>query len=222
MSVDDLPVEQYDSLHDLCVQLSAGETVKRPVWNGSFNPLPILLQYYGPYAQTTLFRGRWNLFRPLVSRTLFCGFPSSTYPSYVRRMNGQGPVQAPSAFQRPRSARAKLAVNCVAGTLVRPVNDLFSFCKESGSAFERINYPLNEAACTERSVLDILTDLVNTATGRGSGYGRSWRQWGIRGCLIASANSAKDESGSTFTAAGIKSGWFAQSQEIESCCAFTR
>jgi hypothetical protein len=31
MSVDDLPVEQYGSLHDLCVQLSSRETVKHPV-----------------------------------------------------------------------------------------------------------------------------------------------------------------------------------------------
>jgi hypothetical protein len=48
---------------------------------------------------------------------------------------------------------------------VGTVNDLFSFYKESENAFERINFPLNEASCSGRSVLEILIDLVNTAIG---------------------------------------------------------
>ncbi|KAL4744322.1 hypothetical protein BDW72DRAFT_188806 [Aspergillus terricola var. indicus] len=171
MSVDDVPVEQYDSLHDLCIQLSAGDTVKHPVWNGFFNSLPVLLQHYGPYAQTTLFRGALEFIQATcLERTLFRGFPGSTYPGYVRRMSGQGPVQAAVCFPEgefPQEQYLPFVASLEAELeyFVGPVNDLFSFYKESGSAFERINYPLNKAACTGRSVLDILTDLVDTATG---------------------------------------------------------
>ncbi|KAL4735685.1 Trichodiene synthase-domain-containing protein [Aspergillus similis] len=170
-----LPLEvrqaKYDSPHNLCVQLSAGETVKHPVWNRFFKSLPILLQHYGPYAQTTLFHGALEFIQATcLERTLFRGFPGSAYPSYVRRMSGQGPVQAAVCFPEaefPQEQYLPFVASLEAELehFVGPVNDLFSFSKECGSAFERINYPLNEAACTGRPVLDILTNLVNTATG---------------------------------------------------------
>ncbi|KAL4999999.1 Trichodiene synthase-domain-containing protein [Aspergillus recurvatus] len=171
MSVDDMPVEEHDSLHDLCIQLSARERVKHPVWNGFFGSLPLLLKHYGPYAQTTLFRGALEFIQATcLERTLFRGYSGSTYPSYVRRMSGQGPVQAVVCFPEAEFPQEQYlpfvaSLEAELESFVGTVNDLFSFYKESGNAFERINYPLNEAACSGRSVLDILTDLVNTATG---------------------------------------------------------
>ncbi|CEN62023.1 hypothetical protein ASPCAL08665 [Aspergillus calidoustus] len=171
MSVDDMPIEQHDSLENLCIQLSTREQVKHPVWNGFFETLPLVLQHYGPYAQTTLFRGALEFIQATcLERTLFRGYSGSTYPSYIRRMSGQGPVQAALCFPEaefPQSEFLSFTASLEAELedFVGTVNDLFSFYKESENAFERINFPLNEASCSGRSVLEILIDLVNTAIG---------------------------------------------------------
>ncbi|KAL4783363.1 Trichodiene synthase-domain-containing protein [Aspergillus varians] len=169
MSVDDMAVEQHDSLQDLCIQLSAREKVQHPVWNRFFSSIPLLLQHYGPYAQTTLFRGALEFIQATcVERTLFRGYPGSTYPAYIRRMSAQGPVQAAVCFPESEFPQSKYlpiiaTLEAEVEDFVGAVNDLFSFYKESDNAFERINFPLNEAACSNRSVLEILRELSATA-----------------------------------------------------------
>ncbi|KAL4914494.1 Trichodiene synthase-domain-containing protein [Aspergillus aurantiobrunneus] len=171
MSVDDVPIEQHHSLQDLCVQLSASGRIQHPVWSAFFRSFPLLLQHYGPYAQTTLFRGALEFIQATcLERTLFRGYPGSTYPNYVRRMSGQGPVQAAVCFPErefPQSQYLPFIASLEAELeyFVGTVNDLFSFYKESDSPFERINFPLNEAACSGEPVLQVLRDLVETAMG---------------------------------------------------------
>ncbi|OJJ05174.1 hypothetical protein ASPVEDRAFT_834622 [Aspergillus versicolor CBS 583.65] len=50
MSMDNIPVEQHDSLQGLCAQLSAGDKVQHPVWGEFFKAIPLLLKDYGPYV----------------------------------------------------------------------------------------------------------------------------------------------------------------------------
>ncbi|KAL4789748.1 Trichodiene synthase-domain-containing protein [Aspergillus venezuelensis] len=171
MSVDDMAIEQYDSLQDLCIQLSTTKKVKHPVWNRFFSSFPLLLKHYGPYAQTTLFRGALEFIQATcLERTLFRGYSGSTYPGYVRRMSGQGPVQAVVCFPEAEFPQSKYlsfmaSLEAELEYFVGTVNDLFSFYKESENAFERINYPLNEAECSGRSVLGILSELADIAIG---------------------------------------------------------
>ncbi|PYI07013.1 terpenoid synthase, partial [Aspergillus sclerotiicarbonarius CBS 121057] len=99
MSVDDVPVEEHDSLHELCLRLSQRREVEHPAWRGLFAFFPTILQHYGPYAQTTIFRGAVEFIQATsVERTLFKGYPGSNYPNYIRRMSAQGPVQAAICF----------------------------------------------------------------------------------------------------------------------------
>ncbi|PHH91255.1 hypothetical protein CDD83_1172 [Cordyceps sp. RAO-2017] len=166
MSIDDVPVDE-EGLRGLCVQLSEGRQVQHPVWKGLFKFYPLLLRYYGPYTQTTIFRGALEFIQATgVERTLFKGFSNSNYPGYIRRMSAQGPVQAAICFPENEFPEAKylpaiVSLEAELEYYVGTVNDLFSFYKESNTPFERMNYPLNEAACSGKSCLDILRSLVD-------------------------------------------------------------
>ena len=166
MSIDDAPEEEYDSLHDLCVRLSKRRQIQHPVWTGLFSFFPMLLRFYGPYAQTTIFRGAVEFIQATyVERTLFKGFPGSKYPGYIRRMSAQGPVQAAicfpeSEFPQDRYLPMIVSLEAELEYYVGTVNDFFSFYKESNTLFDRTNFPLNEAYCSGQSCSDILCDLV--------------------------------------------------------------
>ncbi|KAL4881773.1 Trichodiene synthase-domain-containing protein [Aspergillus karnatakaensis] len=183
MSVDDIPIEQHDSLTNLCTQLSARDQIKHPVWNSFFASLPLLLRHYGPYAQTTLFRGALEFIQATcLERTLFRGYSGSNYPSYIRRMSGQGPVQAVVCFPEAEFPQREYlpfvaSLEAELEDFVGTVNDLFSYYKESESAFERVNFPLNQAECSGRAVRDVLVELVDVA------MGSSQRIRGILGLL---------------------------------------
>lgn len=169
MSVDDLEKEEHDSLDGLCPQLSAGSQIQHPVWRGFFSALPDFLQFYGPYAQTTLLRGALEFIQATtVERTLFRGYSGSNFPNYVRRMSAQGPVQAAVCFPEKEFPQEKYlpAIASMEAELedfVGTVNDLFSFYKESGTAVDRINYPLNVSACTGRKLVEVLYEISDTA-----------------------------------------------------------
>lgn len=169
MAMDDVTQEEENSLHRLCPQLAVSVGVSHPAWKEFFRFLPQLFKYYGPYAQPTLFRGALEFMQATcLERTLFKGYPDSKYPEYLRRMSAQGPVQAvvcfpesefPQEHYLPTLATIEAELEYFVGT----VNDLFSFYKESSSAFEQTNFPLNQAACTQRGVFDILHDILDTA-----------------------------------------------------------
>ncbi|CRL24116.1 Terpenoid synthase [Penicillium camemberti] len=169
MSVDDVPEEKHDSLHELCIQLSERRNVQHPVWNGLFSFFPTLLQFYGPYAQTTIFRGALEFIQATcVERTLFKGFPDSNYPNYIRRMSAQGPVQAAicfpeSEFPQDQYLSAIVSLEAELEYYVGTVNDVFSFYKESDTVFDRINFPLNEAICSGKPCSEILRQLVDVS-----------------------------------------------------------
>lgn len=99
MLVDDIPEEEPDSLQEMCILLSERRQIQHPVWKGLSEFFPELLRFYGPYAQTTIWRGALEFIQATcVERTLFKGFPGSNYPGYIRRMSAQGPVQAAICF----------------------------------------------------------------------------------------------------------------------------
>ncbi|KAL8903247.1 MAG: hypothetical protein Q9207_004058 [Kuettlingeria erythrocarpa] len=134
-----------------------------------FKFLPQLFQHYGPYIQTTLFRGALEFMQATcLERTLFQGYPGSKYPNYLRRMSAQGPVQAVVCFPE-RDFPQKQFLPTIASIeaemeyYVGRVNDLFSFYKESANPFEQTNYPLTQAACTQQGVLDVLHECLETA-----------------------------------------------------------
>ncbi|KAL4962962.1 uncharacterized protein BDV14DRAFT_202212 [Aspergillus stella-maris] len=144
VSVDDVP-EKHGSLHNLCAQLSAGADITHPVWNAFFTALPYLLNFYGPYAQTTLFRAPLEFIQATcLEGTFFGGHPGSKYPAYLRRMSAQGNCSSePQQF-------------------VATVSHLLSFY---GSTSERIAYPLRVSVCSRQSVLEILRELVKVSIG---------------------------------------------------------
>ncbi|KAJ5691113.1 terpene cyclase [Penicillium malachiteum] len=166
MSVDDLAFEQHDSLDGLCPQLSAQTEIKHPVWQRFLKALPDFLQFYGPYCQTTILRGALEFIQAnTVERTLFRGYEGSKFPEYVRRMSAQGPVQAAVCFPErefPQNEYLPIiaSVEAELEDWVGTVNDLFSFYKESDTAVDRINYPLNASACTARTPSEVLWDLM--------------------------------------------------------------
>ncbi|OJJ54222.1 hypothetical protein ASPSYDRAFT_50254 [Aspergillus sydowii CBS 593.65] len=169
MSMDDTPVEQHDSLQGLCAQLSTGDKVQHPVWSEFFKAIPLLLKHYGPYVQTTVFRGALEFIQATcLERTLFRGHADSSYPSYIRRMSAQGPVQTSICFPEAEFPQEKYlsliaSLEAESEDFVALVNDLFSFYKESETPFERINFPLNVAACSGRPVLEVLNEMVEKA-----------------------------------------------------------
>ncbi|KAJ5713881.1 terpene cyclase [Penicillium malachiteum] len=169
MSVDDLAFEQHDSLDGLCPQLSAQTEIKHPVWQGFFETLPAFLEFYGPYCQTTLLCGALEFIQATtVERTLFRGYAGSKFPDYVRRMSAQGPVQAAICFPEQEFPQKQYlpiiaSVEAELEDWVGTVNDLFSFYKESDTAVDRMNYPLNASACTERTPLEMLWEISDTA-----------------------------------------------------------
>ncbi|KAG6993953.1 terpenoid synthase [Physcia stellaris] len=169
MIMDDVPQETNDSLDLLCSQLAASEGVSHPAWQQFFKFLPQLFEHYGPYAQTTMFRGALEFMQATcLERTLFKGYPGSKYPHYLRRMGSQGPVQAAVCF--PKSEFPQEEYLPIIATIeseleyfVGIVNDLFSFYKESSSSYEKTNYPLNQAACTQQDVSIVLQEGLETA-----------------------------------------------------------
>ncbi|OOQ86044.1 hypothetical protein PEBR_23640 [Penicillium brasilianum] len=169
MSIDDLDHEDHDSLDGLCPQLSGQTTIQHPVWQGFFNALPDFLRFYGPYCQTTLLRGALEFIQATtVERTLFRGYPGSKFPDYVRRMSAQGPVQGAVCFPEQEFPQREYlsAIASVEAELedwVGTVNDLFSFYKESDTAVDRINYPLNVSACTGRTPAEVLWEISDIA-----------------------------------------------------------
>ena len=83
-------------------------------------------------------------------------------------MSAQGPVQAvvcfpESEFPQQQYLPIIATIEAELEDFVGTVNDLFSFYKESVSAFEQTNFPLNQSACTQRGVLDILHETLKTA-----------------------------------------------------------
>lgn len=164
MSMDGTPVEQHDSLQGLCAQLSAGDKVQQPVWSEFFKAIPLLLKHYGPYVQTTVFRGALEFIQATcLERTLFRGRADSSYPSYIRRMSAQGPVQTSICFPQEKYLSLIASLEAESEDFVALVNDLFSFYKESDTPFERINFPLSAAACSGRSVVEVLNEMVEKA-----------------------------------------------------------
>lgn len=169
MSVDDLDKEEHDSLDGLCLQLSSRAEIQHPVWRGFYSSLPNLLQFYGPYSQTTIFRGALEFIQATtVERTLFRGYSESKFPDYVRRMSSQGPVQATICFPEKDFPQEKYlsvvaSIEAELEDFVGNVNDLFSFYKESDTAVDRINYPLNASACTGRKPLEVLREISDVA-----------------------------------------------------------
>ena len=169
MIMDDVPQETNDSLNLLCSQLAASESVNHPAWQQFFKFLPQLFEHYGPYVQTTMFRGALEFMQATcLERTLFKGYPGSKYPHYLRRMGSQGPVQAAVCF--PQSEFPQEEYLPIIATIeseleyfVGIVNDLFSFYKESVSSYEQTNYPLNQAACTQQDVSIVLQEGLETA-----------------------------------------------------------
>ena len=169
MVMDNIPQEANDSLDLLCSQLATSEGVKHPASQQFFKFLPQLFAHYGPYAQTTMFRGALEFMQATcLERTLFRGYPGSKYPHYLRRMGSQGPVQAAACF--PKSEFPQEEFLPVIATIeseleyfVGIVNDLFSFYKESSSSYEKTNYPLNQAACTQQDVSVVLQEGLDTA-----------------------------------------------------------
>ena len=169
MVMDDVSQEDNDSLDRLCSQLATAETVSHPAWKEFFKFLPQLFEHYSAYSQTTLFRGALEFMQATcLERTLFKEYPESKYPDYLRRMSAQGPVQAAVCFPErefpqqqylPIIATIEAELEYFVGT----VNDLFSFYKESSTSFERINYPLNQAACTQQDVFHVLHECLDTA-----------------------------------------------------------
>ncbi|KAJ5944429.1 terpene cyclase [Penicillium verrucosum] len=169
MSVDDLDYEEHDSLDGLCPQLSAQTKIQHPVWQGFFESLPDFLKFYGPYCQTTILRGALEFIQATtVERTLFRGYAGSKFPDYVRRMSAQGPVQGAVCFPEQEFPQKEYlsAIASVEAELedwVGTVNDLFSFYKESDTAVDRINYPLNVSACTGRALTEVLWETSDIA-----------------------------------------------------------
>lgn len=169
MSIDDIAVEEHDSLDGLCVQLSTQERISHPLWKGFYASFPDLLKYYGPYGQATLFRGAMEFIQATaLERTLFRGYPSSKYPDYVRRMSAQGPVQAVICFPASDFPEEKYlpiiaSMEAELEDFVGTVNDVFSFYKESRTALDRINYPLNRWACSGRRPLQVIYDLIQVS-----------------------------------------------------------
>ena len=158
MAMDDVPQEANDTLDHLCSQLAASEGVSHPAWEQFFKFLPQLFQHYGPYIQTTLFRGALEFMQATcLERTLFNGYPGSRYPDYLRRMSAQGPVQAAICFPESEFPQEEYlpiiaTVEAEMEHFVGQVNDLFSFYKESSSLYEQTNYPLIQAACTQQDL----------------------------------------------------------------------
>ncbi|KAL4798432.1 isoprenoid synthase domain-containing protein [Aspergillus venezuelensis] len=138
MSVDDVPDEWHGSLHNLCTQLSVSAHITHPIWNSFFRVLPYLLNFYGPYAQATLFRTLLEFIQATcLEGTFFWGYPGSKYPAYLRRMRAQGIVSTVLCFPEQEFP--------------------------NGRTFDQIDYPLIEAACIGRSVLEVLREMVEVS-----------------------------------------------------------
>ncbi|KAK1147511.1 terpene cyclase [Aspergillus melleus] len=169
MTIDDLESEEHDSLDGLCSQLCARTEIKHPVWQRFFPFLPDFLKFYGPYVQATLLRGALEFIQATaVERTLFRGYPGSRFPDYLRRMSAQDPVQAAVCFPEEEFPQEKylpaiVTMEAEMQEFGGTVNDLFSLYKESESAFERINHPLNRSACTGRRLIDVLYEISDNA-----------------------------------------------------------
>ncbi|KAA8647834.1 hypothetical protein EYZ11_010561 [Aspergillus tanneri] len=170
MSVDDMDSDEHNNLSGLCSQLSERSEIEHPVWRGFFKSLPTLLQYYGPYSQTTLLRGALEFLQATtVERTHFRGYSGSRYPDYVRRMSAQGAVQAAVCFPEKEFPGEKYlpsiaSMEAELEEFVGTVNDLFSFYKEGhNTATDRINYTLNTSACTGYTPGEVLYELSEIA-----------------------------------------------------------
>ncbi|KAL4952260.1 hypothetical protein BDW69DRAFT_200864 [Aspergillus filifer] len=137
MSVDDIPEEEHGSLHNLCAQLSDGAVITHPVWNAFFTALPYLLSFYGSYAQTTLFRTPLELIQAICLDGTF--------------------FRAVLCFPK-----REFPQNQYLTVIVSLVAELEQFV---ATRVRTIAYPLREAACSGRSVLEILRELVEVSIG---------------------------------------------------------
>ncbi|KAJ3494207.1 hypothetical protein NLG97_g4229 [Lecanicillium saksenae] len=170
MAVDDVDVEEHDSLSGLCHQLAAGIKLQHNWWQDFFRWIPQLLQFYGNYSQATLFRGAIEFLQATaVERTLFRGYHGSKFPDYIRRMSAQGPVQAALCFPEDQFPQQKYlpvlaSMEAELEDFVGTVNDLFSFYKEiNNTAVDLINYPLNASACSGKKPVEVLREISGVA-----------------------------------------------------------
>jgi hypothetical protein len=169
MSVDHDATNNKGSLHRIATQLSTGQRITHLVWIRFFAALPPIPKHYGPYAQAIIFRGALEFMQATYFEHIFFrGYSGSLFPAHLRLMSAQGPVQAALCFpdtEFPETQYLQIIATLEAEmvSFVGTVTDLFSYHKEGDTEFERMNYPHNELACSERSVLTILRELVEVS-----------------------------------------------------------
>ncbi|KAJ5273266.1 nonribosomal peptide synthase [Penicillium angulare] len=154
--LDDIHSDPAEFMESFNCDLIAGMPQRHPWWQIVNEHFPQVLRHYGPYCglnmvrlTTDFFQGCW------IEQHNFTGFPGSyDYPTFLRRMNGEGHLVGGSLFPKESFDESNLFMEITAAIAQIEhwmffVNDLLSFYKELDEPRDQANLVNNQAQCNE-------------------------------------------------------------------------